>query len=206
MEILRAIEIAKREWENIRVSLERCGDIGEFDSKNYARSRISPISNGPYLIRNIIEMDNKLPTYSYIADEAGHVYAVLVSRAGERLKLNPRLAETFGKGYSWVRTGFLDFSLAEKRYLIKQLFFFKLFFPLGGYFCWDFNSEASKSKLNLIYHKFNTWQNNPSIYFQDVSYYREQLECLWNDLTLAMGFQSEFTRSEEASEELPKFI
>jgi hypothetical protein len=206
MEILRAIEIAKREWGNIRVSLERCGDIGEFSSKNYARGRIPPIANGPLLIRNIIEMENKMPTYSYFTKEAAHVYAVLASGAGERLGLNPRLSQTFSSGYSWVRTGCLDLNIVEKKHVIKQLFFYKLFFPLGGHFGWDFNSQSSKSKLNLVYHKFISWQDNPAVYYQDVVKYKEQLEPLWNGLALALGFHGEFLKSQGPSEELPKFM
>ena len=46
MKIQRAIQIEGREWENIRVSLERCGDIREFDPKIYINNRLTlePIS------------------------------------------------------------------------------------------------------------------------------------------------------------------
>jgi hypothetical protein len=37
MEIERGLQIARSECGNIRVSLERCGDIGEFDSKSHIK-------------------------------------------------------------------------------------------------------------------------------------------------------------------------
>lgn len=67
MLIERALHIAEREWANIRTSLEKCGDTGEFISKyrTRRRSNLQLVSNCLFLVRNLIEMDNKLPTYGY---------------------------------------------------------------------------------------------------------------------------------------------
>jgi hypothetical protein len=188
MEILRALQIAKREWGNIRVSLEMCGDIGEFDSKNYVNINPDLLSEGSVLVRNLIEMDNKLPTYGYFTQEASYVFTTLASRAAERLGLTDKLAQTFGSGYSWVRTGCLDPKGTEKQHVIKQLFFFKIFFPLGGYFSWDFNSPEVKTKLRVVLHKYAEWQDNPRSYVEDVGRYTDQLEPLWRGLSLALDF------------------
>jgi hypothetical protein len=155
----RALQIAGREWGNIRVSLQGCGDIGEFDSKNYVNGRTALISENSLLFRNLIEMDNKLPTYGYFTQEASYVFTILASKAAERLGLIDELAQTFGRGYSWVRTGWFDSVGIEKQHLIKQVIFFKLFFPSLGRDSWDFSSPEVKTKLKIVSDKFIAWQN-----------------------------------------------
>jgi hypothetical protein len=68
----------------------------------------------------------------------------------------------------------------------------KMFFPLGGYFNWDFNSPAVKTQLRAILHKFVAWQHNPRIYIQDVRDCYAALEPLWHGLSSALGFSGEF--------------
>jgi hypothetical protein len=179
MEILRAVKIATREWENIKASLEICGDIGEFHSKNNARSKPDSllVSEGLILVRNLIEMEEKFPIYGYFTPEAAYVFTTLASKAAERLGLIGGLARVFGSGYSLVRTGCLDPSVAEKHH-IKQMVFFKLFFPIGGGFNWKFHSPLVKVKLKIIFDKFVLWQDAPRIYIQEVGNYKDQLEPL----------------------------
>jgi hypothetical protein len=188
MKILRALQIAKREWGNIRVSLEKFGDIGEFDSNNYVNINPNLLSEGSLLVRNLIEMDNKLSTHWYFTQEAAYVFTTLASRAGERLGLTDKLAQTFGRGYSWVRTGWFDPRGIEEQYVIKQLFFMKIFFPLGGYFNWYFDSPEVKMKLRVVLDKYAGWQDNPRSYIEDVRRYRDQLEPLWRGLSSALNF------------------
>ncbi len=189
MEILGALKIAVREWENIRVSLEMFGDIEDFDTKHYLNNKLTLLPGGLTLARKLIEMEGKLPTYGYLTQEAAYVFTTLASRAVERLGLIGGLAHTFGSGYSWVRTGRFDPSgIEEQKQAIKQLFFYKIFFPLGGYFNWDFNSPVVKTKLQVVLLKFTTWQDNPGSYLQDVNDYKEQLEPLWRGLSLSLGF------------------
>jgi hypothetical protein len=194
MDIQRAVQIAEREWENIRLSLQMCGDIGEFDSINHINNSPAIVSETLPLIRSLIEMENKLSTYGYFTQEAAYVFTYLASRAGERLGLAYKLAQTFGRGYSWIRTGWFDLESVEKQYLIKQIIFFKLFFPLGrDFISWDFNSPVVKAKLKAVLYKFATWQSNPNSYIQDVREFREQLEPLWYGLSLALNLTEEFS-------------
>lgn len=186
MEIQRALQIAQREWENIRVSLENCGDIGEFGLEN---SVCLLQVEGLHLIRNLIEMENKLPKSGYFTGEAASIFTNLASIAAERIGFKDNLAQVFGTGYSWVRTGCFNLNsiyVEEPRHIIKQLFFFKLFFPIGGGFNWDFNSPVIKTKLQLVFHKFITWQNNPGSYIQDLRDYKSQIEPLLRGLALAL--------------------
>jgi hypothetical protein len=175
METQRALQIAKREWENIRLSLQDCGDIGEFldaglltelsrgldlDAANFSFPK-SPIhmsksTKSSLLAKELIDMDYKLirlPTYGYFTPEAAHVFTALTSRAVKRLGLKERTAKTFGSGYSLVRTGCLDSNGAEKQRW-EQMEFLKFFFPVRGGFNWDFNSLLVKKKLKLIFDKF----------------------------------------------------
>ena len=130
MEKQRALQIAKREWKNIRLSLQSCGDIGEFfdaglltklnrganlETTNFSFPqspiRMSKSTKGSLLARELIDMDyklNRLPTYGYFTPEAAHVFTALTSRAVNRLGLRERPAKSFGSGYSLVRTGCLD--------------------------------------------------------------------------------------------------
>jgi hypothetical protein len=188
-EIKRAFEIATRGWENVKASLEICGDIGGFHSRNHARSKPNSIlvSEGLHLVRNIIMMEIKLSTYGYFTQEAAYVFTYIASRAAERLGLKGEMAQIFGRGYSWVRTGCFDPFEIEEHHVIKQLFFMKIFFPLGGYFKWDFNSPVVKTKLRAILHKFVAWQDNPRSYIQDVKDYKDQIEPLWRGLSLAIN-------------------
>lgn len=106
--------------------------------------------------RDLIDMDyklNRLPTYGYFTPEAAHVFTALTYRAVKRLGLRERAAKTFGSGFSLVRTGCLD-SYGTEKQSEEQLAFFKLFFPFGGGFNWNFNSPPVKKKLKLIFDKF----------------------------------------------------
>lgn len=187
MEIIRALQIARREWGNIKSSLEMCGDIGELDSGNPINSRLTEIK-GSRLIENLVGMENKFQTYGYFTREAAYVFSALVSVAAERLGLVGGLAETFGNAYSWVRTGWFDLDHAGKQQVIKQLFFVKIFFPLGGYFKLDFNSRGSKTKLRAVFSIYIKWQDNANSYTQDITSHKDQLEPLLFGLLLALGY------------------
>ncbi|MER3447596.1 MAG: hypothetical protein C4291_12520 [Candidatus Dadabacteria bacterium] len=187
-EIKRALQIATREWENIKISLAGYGDIGEFHSKNHARSRLDSflVSEGLILVRNFIRMENKIPTYGYLTQEAAYAFTYLASRAAERLGLKGAMAQTFGRGYSWVRTGWFEPYRIEEHQLVKQIFFMKIFFPMGGFFKWDFDSPEVKTRLRAILHKFVMWQDNPRTYIEDIKNYGVYIEPLWRGLSSAL--------------------
>ncbi|MGH7806857.1 MAG: hypothetical protein ACRENT_02060 [Thermodesulfobacteriota bacterium] len=187
MDIQTEFQISKREWENIKVSLEMCGDTGDFNLKNH-------LFNRPDLMRNLIEMENKILTYDYSTLEAAYVFAELASKAGEKLGLVGEFAKTFGSGYSWVRTGWFDLRWIDydrkmrlKDYVINQVLFFRLFFESSyGDFGWDFDSPDVRRKLKLIFDKFYIWQNHPESHVQDFMCYKADLVPIWHGLSLIL--------------------
>ncbi len=173
MEIQRAIQIAKREWENIGTSLEMCGDIGEFDSKDYLNIRCALSENSP-VVRNLIEMDNKFPTHRYLTPEAAYVFNILVSTAAERLGLIGESRQNFGRGYSLIRTScFIPNGTEEER--MKQLVFLKFFFPIRGGFNWKFHSPPVKVRLKTIFDKFVVCQCTSETYIENSRPYESQI-------------------------------
>lgn len=185
-----SLEIAKRQWENIRISLEECGDIGVFvyESALYENGT-SEIDKGSSLIRSLVEMDSKIPKCSYFTIEAAIVFSTLASKAGVRLGLCESLASKFGCGYSLVRTSCLDQNCVsdEQRHILKQLLFFKIFYPLGGFFDWDFDSPAEKLKLKLVFQMFKGWQRDPESYQRDLTDFGGQLEPLLRGLSITLS-------------------
>ena len=161
MEKPKALQIARREWDNIRVSLERCGDIGEFDTRDYPSAGFFLSSEDSLLIRNLMEMDKKLSTYGYTTPEATYVFAALASRSGERLRLIGSMAQTFGRTYSWFRTGY-PLSDGTERRILNRMDIFDLFFPFILNLAWDFDSPAVKIGLKTVFNRFLEWQYSRS--------------------------------------------
>jgi hypothetical protein len=192
MLVQNALEIANREWENIRISLKECGDIGVFndESQSYNNGNgSSQIDKDSSLVTSLIQMDSKLPEYGYFTMDAAHVFATLASKAGAALGLCENLASKFGCGYSLVRTSCLDRKCGNdiQRHVLKQLLFFKIFFPLGGIFDWDFDSPAEQLKLKLVFHMFKDWQSKPESYKRDLTDFGEQVEPLLRGLSIKVN-------------------
>ncbi|HSC36174.1 MAG TPA: hypothetical protein VLG45_12930 [Thermodesulfobacteriota bacterium] len=190
MEIRSVHQIAKREWENISVSLELCGNIGKFDLVRY-------IEKEPQLIRNLIGMEKKIPEHDYLTMEAAYVFTELGKEAGERLGLTSELAKAFGGGYSWVRTGwfdlinleFDDFEILED-HLTRKIFFFRLFFPLKEDFSWVFDSTDVTLNFKSIFDRFSSWQNDPVGYDRDLERYKKDIEPIREGLASALDIES----------------
>ncbi|MCI0480716.1 MAG: hypothetical protein L0213_03910 [Candidatus Dadabacteria bacterium] len=190
MEIRSVHQIAKREWENISVSLELCGNIGKFDLVRY-------IEKEPQLIRNLIGMEKKIPEHDYLTREAAYVFTELGKEAGERLGLTSELAKAFGGGYSWVRTGwfdlinleFDDFEILED-HLTRKIFFFRLFFPLKEDFSWVFDSTDVTLNFKSIFERFSSWQNDPVGYDRDLERYKKEIEPIREGLASALDIES----------------
>jgi len=181
MEIQSVFQTAKREWDNISISLELCGGIGEFDLVHYIESK-------PELIRSLIGMEKKIHDHDYLTRDAALVFAELVSEAGRRLGLDPNLANTFGGGYSWVRTGWFDLvglgfdnlvNLEER--LTQEIFFFRLFYPSREDYGWLFDSPNTASSFKYIYDKFRSWQSDPVGYDRDVKLYKTEIDRYGKD-------------------------
>ncbi len=184
-ELKRAIRIAQREWENIGVSLELCGDIGEFCKSDFmigiieedviirepllsptkSVSGYSPTFYPMYFVRNLLLMDQKLPQYGYKTVEALYVFTELVSKAVERLGLLGKFSMAFGNGYAYVRTGWI----AEKGSPWEREYFFKMFFKGRKVdYDWDFHWTSVKERLKRIFQKFMEWQNDPNLYAREI--------------------------------------
>lgn len=190
MEIRSVFQIAKREWENVSISLEECGEIGTFDLTHYVETR-------PELIRNLIGMEKKLHTHDYLTREAAYVFTVLGKEAGARLGLGLQMSNTFGSGYSWVRTGWFDLVGLEYDYieqledhLTRKILFFMLFYPGGEDFGWVFDSPSVVCNLKTIFRRFMSWQEDPYCYERDVKLYETRMETLREGLTTALDADS----------------
>ncbi len=191
MEIQSIFQIAKREWENISISLELCGDIVEFDLVRYIGAK-------PELIRSLIGMENKIHTHDYLTREAAFVFVELASETGRRLGLNQNLADAFGCGYSWVRTswfdlvslGFEDLDNLEE-HLTQEIFLFRLFFSSEEDYGWAFDSPIVVSNFKLIFDRFRLWQIDHVGYDRDLELYRTEIDPIWEGLTAALDVQSE---------------
>ena len=186
MEIRAVAQIARREWENIAISLEDCGDIGKFDIEYH-------IVDNPGLIKHLIEMENKVHLCGYLTLDAASVFTELAHKAAERLGLKGDIARSFAGGYSWVRTGWFDLMWSDFRdiydledHLIKQIFFFKIFFPKFVDLNWSFDSPSVIENFSAVYHRFVGWQNNPARYVNDYKLYKEQIEPIWINLSMVL--------------------
>jgi hypothetical protein len=173
--INKPLEIARREWENLRCSFEMCGDIGDFnpDELTISNLRVGQEYEGLRLRSNIIDMDKKLFQYEYSTPEALYVLTILASKAAEQLGLNEELASAFGMGYGFVRTGLVAYHGLEPR----QILFYKMFFPFGeltshGDINCDLDPSLVKKKLKIVFERFRSWQNNSQLYTQDFAQFQ----------------------------------
>ncbi len=177
----RSLAIAKREWENIRISLRLCGDIGEFSAEDFmigildedviirepeksptkSVSFYAPTFYPMYLIKNLISMDEKLEEHGYKSVEALYVFIELATKAVERLGLIGTFSMGFGAGYANVRTGWT----AEKGLPVERDIFFNMFFKgTKKNYDWEFFWTSVGEKLKIILEKFLAWQNDQALY------------------------------------------
>jgi hypothetical protein len=182
------IRIAKREWENIRKSLIEIADIGELDLGALPERGFAKKYNGLYFVSSLNRLEEGFPEHGYFTPEAAYVFVNLAFIAGKKLGLEDNFAESFGSGYSWVRTGFFDLDYVEDhRTVIKQLLFFQTFYPIEGDYNWSFESSEVREKLKRVFNNFLLWQNNPAAYVKGLRVFREKLEPLRRGLSKALG-------------------
>ena len=183
-ELNQALEIAEKEWEKIRVSLELCGDIGDFNKEDFmvgiieedvivrqplssptkSVSGYSPTFYPMYFLKNILLMDEKYEEFGYNTLEAMYVYIELATKAVSRLGLKGNLAMGFGAGYAYARTGWIS----EKGWAEERDVFYKLFFRNRSVdYKWDFIWTSVKESMKEIFDKFEEWENNPETYNKD---------------------------------------
>lgn len=180
-----AIVIAQREWENVRTSLALSGDIGEFDKEDFmigiieedviirepllsptkSVSGYSPTFYPMYFVQNLLAMDQKLAADGYKTIESLYVFIELATKAGERLGLNGSFSMSFGSGYASARSGWI----AEKGYPLERDLFVKMFFRnRKETYDWDYHWTSVKDNLKEIFSKFESWQNDESLYKKEV--------------------------------------
>lgn len=180
-----AIQIAKREWENVRVSLALCGDIGEFSEKDFMIGTIeedviirqplisptksvsgyAPTFYPMYFVKNLLAMDEKFSELGYKTTEALYVFIELATKAVERLGLVGTFCMGFGVGYGNARTGWI----AEKGLPLERDIFSQMFFRgRKKDYDWDFYWTLVRDRLKQIFDKFLSWQNDPKLYQKEV--------------------------------------
>ena len=183
-EIASASEIAREEWEKIRVSLALCGDTGDFCGDDFMLGTISEetIAREPlgsptksvsvysptyypmYLVKNLHEFREKFPEKNYRTTEALYVYVELVNAAALRLGLEGMLAMGFACGYANVRTGWIvEKGLPEQSAIFSEMFFSDR--PKN--YDWDFHWTSIRQKFGEIHEKFVAWQRSPALYLKE---------------------------------------
>ncbi len=181
----RALEIANREWENLRESLKLCGDIGEFSEEEFMigiieedviirEQAISPTKSvsfyAPtfypmYFVNNLLKMEERKHEYKYKTVEALYAFIELATKAAQRLGLVGTFSMGFGAGYGNVRTGWL----AEKGLPDEIKVFHSMFFNANKIdYDWDFHWTSVCERLKVIFDKFMEWQNDPELYHKEV--------------------------------------
>ncbi|MEM7008906.1 MAG: hypothetical protein AAF462_07220 [Thermodesulfobacteriota bacterium] len=181
----KALEIAQREWENVRSSLKLAGDIGEFNKEDFmigvieedviirepelsptkSVSVYSPTFYPMYFVQNLLTMDEKLSKEGYKTIEALYVFVELATKASERLGLTGSFSMCFGAGYGSARTGWI----AEKGYPLERELFVKMFFKnRSTTYDWDFYWASVRENLSQIFSKFESWQNDEDLYKKEV--------------------------------------
>jgi hypothetical protein len=169
----------------VRSSLELSGDIGEFDKEDFmigviaedviirepllsptkSVSVYAPTFYPMYFVQNLLTMDQKLAKEGYSTIEALYVFVEIATKAAERLGLKGSFSMSFGAGYGSARTGWI----AEKGYPIERELFVKMFFKnRKKSYDWDFYGSSVKENLNVIFIKFQSWQNDEDLYKKEV--------------------------------------
>jgi len=181
----KALEVAWREWENVRSSLKLAGDIGEFNKEDFmigiieedviirepllsptkSVSGYSPTFYPMYFVKNLLAMDEKLGKDGYRTIEALYVFVELATKASERLGLNGSFSMSFGAGYASARSGWI----AEKGYPLEKDLFVKMFFRnRKKSYDWDYYWTSVREDLKQIFSKFESWQGDEKLYKKEV--------------------------------------
>jgi len=180
------LDIARREWNNIRKSLELCGDIGEFKADDFMVGtidedvimrlpKISPTKSvsvyAPtfypmYFLKNLKLMDEKFEKKGYRTTEGLYSFIELATRASEILGLKGNMSTAFGAGYGNVRTGWI----AEKGMQRERELFEKMFFE-GKFkqYDWDFHWTSVQQSLKRIFDKFSSWQVDETLHKKETA-------------------------------------
>jgi hypothetical protein len=174
----KVIGVIRREWEDLRHNFRMCGDIGEFNFKDFSTSGwLCDEQQYEWFVSKVIGMNEKFSRYGNSTPEALDVVRVLAQRAAEKLGLRVELASAFAKSYACVRTGLI----AHYKLGPKQILFYKMYFPFGVWFDqYFFDPSLTGIKLKAIFEMFRSWQNNPQTYEQDFAWFKST-EKAWKE-------------------------
>ena len=185
-EVEFAINIAEREWDNVRESLILSGDIGEFSANDFmigiieedvivrlpklsptkSVSVFAPTFYPMYFLRNLKLMDEKLPEKGYRTTEALYTFIELSTIAAEKLGLKGNMSIAFGVGYGNVRTGWIaEKGMQRERELFKKMFFEGKF----AKYDWDFHHTSVQKNLKRIFDKFISWQMDEELHKREAA-------------------------------------
>lgn len=180
------LAIARREWNNIRKSIELCGDIGEFNADDFMVGTIeedvimrlpktsptksvsvyAPTFYPMYLLNNLNLMDQKFEEKGYRTTEALYSFIELATIASEKLGLIGNMSIAFGAGYGNVRTGWIaEKGMQEERQLFEKMFFEGKF----KHYDWDFHWTSVQQSLKRIFDKFNAWQSDEALHMKETA-------------------------------------
>ncbi len=182
--IERAAAVAAREWENVRISLGLCGDIGEFRADDFMLGTISEdtIARAPftgrtksvslysptyypvYLVENLLGFDEEFADKRYSSVKALYVYVEIVNTAALRLGLAGTMAMGFASGYAHARTGWtVEKGLPEQRAVFTEIFFSRR----SGNYDWDFHWDSVRRAFADVYDKFSRWRACPDLFREE---------------------------------------
>lgn len=172
-----AKQILKKEWDTLRLYFDNCGDIGEFKFEDLMNSSWVR-GEEEVLIGKTVGMYESFPNHGYASPEAFSVVTTLVSSAAEKLGLSKDVACSFGLGFGFARTGFISYSELE----LKQMLFYRLFFPLGAFAnnYLDFEPSLVRPKIKSLFERFKHWDENPKSFETDRALYAKTDEN-WNE-------------------------
>jgi hypothetical protein len=163
-----AKQILKKEWDTLRLYFDNCGDIGEFKFEDLMNSSWVR-GEEELLIGNTVGIYDSFPNHGYASPEAFSVVAILVSTAADKLGLSKEVACSFGLGFAFARTGFISYSELD----LKQIRFYKFFFPLGAFAnnYLDFEPSLVRPKIKVLFERFKHWDEHPKSFETDCALY-----------------------------------
>lgn len=163
--IKEELKLAERLWEEIRSSLSKCGDVGDFNAQELELSDIPRViwNDRPVLPLSLLHRLGELKVE--INEVFWNVYEALVILAAKRLGFKTRMAIVFADALTCIRTHMVGGHKTEAEQCIAQeIFLSKIPFEAE----WDPDSPNVKEQILIIYNKFNEWQVDPILYKKEI--------------------------------------
>jgi len=165
------LTLAKSLWDEIRQSLELCGDIGEFSPSDFALEDLprvvwqgKPVLPFPVL-RRLTELDGQINEIFW------NVYEALGICAGSKLGLDEKLSIAFADSLAIIRTGMAGGHHTEAEQCIAQEIFLSRV-PFGSN--WNPASPIVQGQLREVFERFKRWQGDSELYGKDIKQFWEE--------------------------------